>query len=63
MTSVQFRFTTRPETKMCELKKEGAENDRKFHYAMDIKRPTSGPKFCPEPGKILRNIVEYISSD
>ena len=48
----------------CELKKEGAVNDRKYHYSMapdysmnSYERPTSGPKFCPEPGKILGNIT------
>ena len=42
------------------MKKEGAANDRKFHYPtylLPSKRPTSGPKFCAEPGMHTQNKV------
>ena len=53
--------TYRPDTKTCQLKKEGAADERKFHPpTVSYPRPTSGPKFCQEPGiTYYFNVLSY----
>ena len=62
MTIPHLEFITRPETRTCQLKKEGAVNDRTFHYPVDYERPTSGPKFCPEP-RIIHFLSFYLMEE
>ena len=47
----------RPKAHMCELKKEGAANERKLlAWEYGAVRPTSGPKYCPEEGEKCINL-------
>ena len=47
----------RPETHICELKKEGAASNKKFWvWEKGTVRPTSGPKYCPEEGENCINL-------
>ena len=47
----------RPKAHMCELKKEGAANERKLlAWEYGAERPTSGPKYCPPEGEKCKNL-------
>ena len=47
---VVLQFTYPCRDTLCELKGDGASANREYYSGIDV-RPTSGPKYCPRPGR------------